>query len=80
MHLGTKYIMRTEIMFRRVDTDNLVDTKSYATKENYIKTLKLYRKSYKLEKEGDVQGFTDTYLEALRLQRAEQVFSLFCSS
>jgi len=71
--LGTKYIMRTEIMFRRVDTENLVDTTSYATSENYLKTLHLYQRSYELEVQGDVKGFTDTYLLAIQLQRAEQV-------
>jgi len=65
--------MRTEIMFRRVDTENLVDTTSYATSENYLKTLHLYQKSYELEVQGDVKGFTDTYLQAIQLQRAEQV-------
>jgi hypothetical protein len=60
-------------MFRRVDTENLVDTTSYAKSENYLKTLKLYRQSYRLELQGDVEGFTDTYLQAIRLQRAEQV-------
>ena len=65
--------MRTEIMFRRVDTENLVDPTSYASSENYLKTLKLYRLSYKLEMQGDVEGFTDTYLQAILLQRAEQV-------
>ena len=71
--------MRTEIMFRRIDTENLVDPSSYASNENYLKAVKLYRLSYKLEMQGDVEGFTDTYLQAIRLQRAAQVSSFSLS-
>ena len=47
--MGTKYIIRTEIMYRRVDTEMLPDPGAYQREENYIKTLTLYQKSWKLE-------------------------------
>ena len=46
----SKYIVRTEIMYRRVDTEMLPDPAAYQKDENYIKTLALYRKSWQLEK------------------------------
>ncbi|KAL5486937.1 hypothetical protein EMCRGX_G019478 [Ephydatia muelleri] len=69
---GTKYIIRTEIMFRRVDTEMLPNPTSYQENENYLKTVALYTKSWELEQAGDIQGFTDTYLEGLALQCQEQ--------
>ena len=47
--MGTKYIIRTEIMYRRVDTEMLPYPGAYQKEENYIKTLTLYQKSWKLE-------------------------------
>ena len=46
---GTKYIIRTEIMFRRVDTEMLTNLTSYQQNENYLKTVALYTKSWELE-------------------------------
>ncbi|KAL5486910.1 hypothetical protein EMCRGX_G019450 [Ephydatia muelleri] len=69
---GTKYIIRTEIMFRRVDTEMLPNPTSYQENENYLKTVALYKKSWELEQAGDAQGFTDTYLEGLALQCQSQ--------
>ena len=46
---GTKYIIRSEIMFRRVDREMIPNPMAYESSENYIKTLALYRKSWKLE-------------------------------
>ena len=47
--MGTKYIIRTEIMYRRVDREMIPDPMAYQSDENYIKTLALYRKSWLLE-------------------------------
>ena len=109
---GTKYIIRTEIMYRRVDREMIPDPLAYEKDKNYIKTLALYRKSWELEQgmcvcvyvcmyvrvcvcvcmctcmhifefvhaplhlymyvAGDSKGFTDTYLEAIRLQHQAQ--------
>eukprot|EP01091_Cochliopodium_minus_P009855 TRINITY_DN2520_c0_g1_i1.p1 TRINITY_DN2520_c0_g1~~TRINITY_DN2520_c0_g1_i1.p1 ORF type:complete len:550 (-),score=139.63 TRINITY_DN2520_c0_g1_i1:318-1967(-) len=70
---GTKYIVRTEIMFRRINTEDLPQTwKNYALDKNYLQTLSLYKKSFELEREGDVEGFTDTYLRAIELQSKAQ--------
>ena len=51
---GTKYIIRTEIMFRRVDTEMLPNPTSYQENENYLKTVALYTKSWELE-QGSVK-------------------------
>ncbi|KAL5486913.1 hypothetical protein EMCRGX_G019453 [Ephydatia muelleri] len=69
---STKYIIRTEIMFRRVDTGMLPNPTSYQENENYLKTVALYKKSWELEQAGDAQGFTDAYLEGLALQCQSQ--------
>ena len=50
VHSGTKYIIRTEIMYRRVDTEMLPNPGAYESDENYLKTLTLYQKSWELEK------------------------------
>ena len=50
--MGTKYIIRTEIMYRRIDTEMLHNPGAYERDGNYIKTLTLYQKSWELEK-GD---------------------------
>ncbi len=51
--LGIKYIIRTEIMYRRVDTEMLPSPEDYQKQEKYIQTLTLYQKSWKLE-QGNV--------------------------
>ena len=51
---GTKYIIRTEIMFRRVDTEMLPNPTSYQENESYLKTVALYKKSWELE-QGSVK-------------------------
>lgn len=48
--IGTKYIIRTEIMYRRVDTEMLPNPGAYESDHSYIKTLTLYQKSWELEK------------------------------
>ena len=47
--MGTKYIIRTEIMYRRVDREMIPNPLAYQSDNNYIKTLALYRKSWHLE-------------------------------
>ena len=47
--MGTKYIIRTEVMYRRVDSEMIPNPLAYKSDENYIKTLALYRKSWHLE-------------------------------
>ena len=46
---GTKYIIRTEIMYRRVDTEMLPNPTLYRENETYIKAVALYTKSWELE-------------------------------
>ena len=51
---GVKYIIRTEIMYRRVDREMIPNPLDYQTNENYLTTLALYQKSWELE-QGDCQ-------------------------
>lgn len=53
---GTKYIVRTEIMFHRVDTDMLPNPMAYKQDKNYVEALSLYVKSHDLE-----QGIIDCF-------------------
>ena len=46
---GVKYIIRTEIMYHRVDREMIPDPMSYQSNENYLTTLALYQKSWQLE-------------------------------
>ena len=46
---GVKYIIRTEIMYRRVDSEMLPDPLDYQKDDNYLTTLALYQKSWLLE-------------------------------
>ena len=46
---GVKYIVRTEIMYRRVDRDMIPDPLSYKQDGDYLTTLALYQKSWRLE-------------------------------
>ena len=46
---GVKYIIRTEIMYRRVDSEMLPDPLDYQKDDNYLTTVALYQKSWLLE-------------------------------
>ena len=52
---GVKYIIRTEVMYRRVDREMIPDPLSYKRDENYLTTLALYQKSWQLEQGHTVQ-------------------------
>ena len=65
---GVKYVVRTEIMFRRVDSSIFHD-RFLSKNEEYKKMVTLYQKSWQHEAEGNVKEFTDTYLQALKIQR-----------
>jgi hypothetical protein len=68
-----KYMVRTEVMFSRVDTSSLPKVDSYLGDPNYIKALALYRQSHALDIAGDARGFTDSYLKAIELQHQAQL-------
>lgn len=46
---GVKYIIRTEVMYRRVDREMILNPLKYKKNENYLTTLALYQKSWQLE-------------------------------
>lgn len=54
---GVKYIVRTEVMYHRVDREMILNPFSYRKSENYLITLALYQKSWQLE-QGTSIGIT----------------------
>ena len=46
---GVKYIVRTEVMYHRVDSEMIPDPLRYKRDKNYLRTLAFYQKSWKLE-------------------------------
>ena len=58
---GIKYIIRTEIMYRRVDREMIPDPLQYQTNENYLTTFALYKKSWELE-QGYLYSIKSLYL------------------
>lgn len=65
---GTKYIIKTEIVFKRVNPSSLV-LKSFIKTPNYELCMALYDKTVnEMSQKKDCDGFTQTYLEAITLQ------------
>jgi len=65
---GFKYILRTELMFRRVEARHGVALKNPALVERTALALQLHKRSAAVEAEGDVEESTRIYLEALAIQ------------
>jgi len=63
---GIKYIMRTEIMFRRISFSSELQTTNNS--EEYYTALNLYQKAGIAELAGDVKGSTEYYIKAQELQ------------
>ncbi|KAJ3130245.1 hypothetical protein HK098_004292 [Nowakowskiella sp. JEL0407] len=67
---GVKYILRTDIMFQRIDMpiweDSRVD-RNYQNFEDYKEAERLYQLSIELQKNGDPEGSTKAYLSALEM-------------
>ena len=63
---GTKYILRTDIMFRRVEHG--IESENVLTNPLFHQCEDLYQKSIELQKKGDPKGSTLAYLEALTIQ------------
>eukprot|EP01080_Neovahlkampfia_damariscottae_P007933 gene7933-12402_t len=66
---GIKYILRTEIVFKRVNSYQipLEIKENYLTNEKYQKAKKLFNKSESYENTGDVLNYTKTFIEGLEL-------------
>ena len=66
---GSKYILRTEIIFKRVNCNQIPKK----TKENYLNDPKylqmknLFNQSESFEISGDVENYTKTFVEGLEL-------------
>jgi hypothetical protein len=63
---GTKYIIRGEIMFKRITTSgSILDVQSL---QPFLKSSMLYNAADTLEMDGDLRNATLQYLEALSIQ------------
>eukprot|EP00026_Physarum_polycephalum_P003428 Phypoly_transcript_03439.p1 GENE.Phypoly_transcript_03439~~Phypoly_transcript_03439.p1 ORF type:complete len:768 (+),score=84.19 Phypoly_transcript_03439:95-2398(+) len=66
---GKKYIMKTEVLFRRTDKFIPITLPTRTPKGSlYLKSLYLYHQADILEKKGDIAGATAAYLKAQELQ------------
>ncbi|KAJ3039821.1 hypothetical protein HDV00_011729 [Rhizophlyctis rosea] len=69
MEDGAKYIIRTDIMFERVDLD-LPGTgadAAYTSHPRYKEAERLYNRSIELQQQGDPRGSTEAYLKAMEI-------------
>lgn len=65
---GSKYILRTDIMFRRLDTHLISNPLSFEMDKEYHRAEELYQKSIEEQKKGHAGLSTQHYLEALEIQ------------
>jgi hypothetical protein len=72
VYCGVKYILRTEIIFQRVDTHLQENPMAFQDDPKYIKFLKLYHKSQESLEVGNPGEFFDLYYQALKLQLEAQ--------
>ncbi|KAL0489787.1 prolyl 4-hydroxylase [Acrasis kona] len=63
---GTKYIMKCELMFKRVTTSGSILCESDLS--SFLKSSVLYSNAHHLEVNGDLYSSTMEYLEALNIQ------------
>jgi hypothetical protein len=69
---GTKYILRTDIMFYRI---NYIDKDDDYTKtEEWIQSEELYKKSVTLQNEGKPRESTEAYLEAQAIMTKHKTY------
>lgn len=59
---GFKYIVRSDIMFRRLNGNLLKDKDKFKKDPNFIKAMKLYDESILLQKQGNPSLSTKKYL------------------
>jgi len=65
---GTKYILRTDIMFKREAGSTLGVPQSLLMNPDFLRMDALYKKSIELQKAGDPKGSTEAYLAAQQIQ------------
>ncbi|KAG2387655.1 hypothetical protein C9374_001249 [Naegleria lovaniensis] len=64
---GSKYVLRTELIFRRVDSTNIYRD-NFKTSKEFLKVKKLIDESDELEKQGKIKESTEKYLIGHELQ------------
>jgi hypothetical protein len=69
---GTKYILRTDIMFYRINY--LEQDDDYTKSEEWIKSEGLYKKSVILQNEGKPKESTEAYLEAQTIMTKHKTY------
>ncbi len=77
--VDTKFVLRTEMMFHRVNTSEIIDRFAYLQDPAYHRLVSVYAASQDAFERGDVRGFTENYKDAIALQRQQvrpaQVFT-----
>ncbi len=66
-----KYVLRTEVMFLRINTSEIANPRAYETLPEYKRLVSVYTTSQEAFAKGDVVGFTAGYQEAIALQRGQ---------
>ncbi|EFC49721.1 P4Hc domain-containing protein [Naegleria gruberi] len=64
---GIKYILRTEIMYLRVDNNSIPRDNNFEQSETYQQIGQAFKESETLEKSGDVYGSSEKYFAGQRL-------------
>ena len=69
VNYGFKYVMRTELVFKRVDQESIYRM-HYRNSEEFQKVKRLIDDSHELEKKGSLTESTIKYVQAMDMQRS----------
>ena len=67
---GTKYILRTEVIFRRTHTVLVTKDYAYLREAEYLEMRRLYDASQKSSHDGNAEAFVEQYQRVVSLQLA----------
>ncbi len=59
--IDTKYVLRTEMMFSRLNTTEISSSKDYLDLPNYHRLVSVYSSSQTAFQRGDIEAFTANY-------------------
>uniref|UniRef100_A0A6B2KZA6 Fe2OG dioxygenase domain-containing protein n=1 Tax=Arcella intermedia TaxID=1963864 RepID=A0A6B2KZA6_9EUKA len=63
-----KYIIRTDILFRRTDMAFYVNPDSFKTDPKYLESLALFQQAEQFENNGDIENSLASYIKGLEIQ------------
>ncbi|EFC40555.1 predicted protein [Naegleria gruberi] len=67
LYYGSKYVVRSEIIFKRIDKDSIYRM-DYRNSEEFKRVKNLIDDSYELERQGNLTQSTIKYIQAMDLQ------------